>query len=169
VVIAFDIETTGLDPYASKVILIGVKDHGTFKMWRLWEERDEAMMILSAIDFISSSEGTVVGFNNLKFDVPFMLERLRILGRWQPRLWSVFYKKWFDLYQYLGNDFRSLKYWLEKAGIESDRDIRGHQIPGLYERKEFAPIEAHNVDDLNTSEQLFLFLKQNNPELLPFD
>ncbi len=138
-------------------------------MWRFWKEHDEAGMILSAIDFMETTQGTVVGFNNLKFDVPFMLERLRILGRWQPRLWSVFHKKWFDLYQYLGNDFRSLKYWLEKARIKSARDIRGSDIPALFERNEFEAIESHNIEDLNTSEQLFMYLKQNNPELLPFD
>ncbi len=168
-VVAFDIETTGLNPYESKVILIGVKDKAKVKMWRLWETRDEAAMILSAINFIDTTEDTIVGFNNLKFDVPFMLERLRILGKWEPRLWNVFYKKWLDLYQYLGNDFRSLRFWLEKAGIKGGREVRGFEIPGLYENGKFADIETHNLEDLKTSEQLFLFLKKNNPELLPFD
>lgn len=169
-VVAFDIETTGLDPYESKVILVGAKDGPDIKMWRLWKIQDEGRLILSAIDYIEEIEETIVGFNNLKFDVPFMLERLRILKLWKPSLWEIFSRKWFDLYQYLGNDFRSLRYWLREAGIErAGPEVRGKDVPIFYERKEFEKIEAHNIDDLKTSEQLFLYLKEKNPKLLPFD
>jgi uncharacterized protein YprB with RNaseH-like and TPR domain len=59
-------------------------------------------------------------YNNLKFDVPFMAERLKLLGKWKSEFYAVFSKKWFDLYQHLGNDYRSLKFWLRKAGIKRD-------------------------------------------------
>jgi len=48
-VIMFDIETTGLDPHESKVILIGMKKGRRIKQWKLWEVKNEAKMILSAI------------------------------------------------------------------------------------------------------------------------
>ncbi|MEM2415571.1 MAG: hypothetical protein QXZ04_07245 [Thermoproteota archaeon] len=38
-------------------------------------------MIMLAVEDIGETDETIVGYNNLKFDVPFMLERLRILGR----------------------------------------------------------------------------------------
>ena len=167
-VIAFDIETTGLDPYRNRVVLIGMKQGGETKLFKLWETKKEPEIILSAIRALQTVRETIVGFNNLKFDVPFMLERLRILGRWENRFWGINYMSWFDLYQYLGNDFRGLNYWLGKAGIKKQSEILGRDIPRLYRMREYAKIESHNLDDLNTSELLFLYLKKNNPEVLRF-
>lgn len=169
-VVMFDIETTGLNPYESKVILIGFKRKGRIKQWKLWKVKDEAKMIIEAIKEIMKVDETIIGYNNLKFDVPFMVERLRLLGKWRPEFYAVFSKKWFDLYQYLGNDYRSLKFWLRKAGIERDfPDLDGRNVPTFFEKGEFKKIEQHNKDDLNTSERLFKFLKKRNPELLPFE
>ena len=169
-VVMFDIETTGLDPHESKVILIGMKKGRRIKQWKLWEIKDEAKMILSAIKEIEKIDETIVGYNNLKFDVPFMLKRLDILGKSKPEFWKIYSKKWFDLYQYLGNDFRSLSLWIRKAGIKSRcPHIRGRHIPKFYEKKEYEKIIEHNLDDLETSEKLFRFLKEANPELLPFE
>ncbi len=168
-VVAFDIETTGLTPYESKAILIGMKIEGKVKLWKLWESKDEAEMILSAFDQIGRIRETIVGFNNLKFDVPFLVMRLQVLGRWETGYWDIYRKKWLDLYQYLGNDFRSLSSWLNKAGIKRrSPNVDGKQVPVLYENADYKKIEDHNIDDLHTSEQLFLYLKKNNPELLPF-
>ncbi|MEM3449721.1 MAG: hypothetical protein QXU11_09460 [Thermoproteota archaeon] len=64
---------------------------------------DEAEIILLAIEDIRRTDETIVGYNNLKFDVPFMLKRLEILGGSGRELWKIYNKKWFDHYQYLGN------------------------------------------------------------------
>lgn len=106
-VITFDIETTGLSPHENQVVLIGMKIRRKIRLWKLWEIKDEAKMILDALQEIEKTNETITGYNNLKFDVPFMLERLRILGKYKPKYWSIHSKKWFDLYQYLGNDYRS--------------------------------------------------------------
>jgi uncharacterized protein YprB with RNaseH-like and TPR domain len=76
----FDIETTGLDPYENKVILIGIKKGNKTKQWKLWEAENEADIIVKAIKEIENVDDTIIGYNNLKFDVPFMLKRLEILG-----------------------------------------------------------------------------------------
>jgi uncharacterized protein YprB with RNaseH-like and TPR domain len=109
-VVVFDIETTGLDPYENEVIVIGIKKKG--------EISDEAEMILLAVEEVKETDETIIGYNNLKFDVPFTLKRLEILGRLERDLWKIYNKKWFDLYQYLGNDYRRLDLWLSKAGIK---------------------------------------------------
>lgn len=45
--------------------------------------------------------------------------------------------------------------WLNKLGIKrSYEDIMGAQIPLFYKKKEYQKIEQHNIDDLNTSEEL---------------
>jgi uncharacterized protein YprB with RNaseH-like and TPR domain len=169
-VVSFDIETTGLNPYESKVILIGIKKGNKVKQWKLWETKDEAKMILEAVREILKIEETIVGYNNLKFDVPFMIKRLEILGKSKPEFWAIFNKKWFDLYQYLGNDYRSLHSWLLKAGIKRDYpDLEGKDMPIFFAKGEFKKIEAHNLDDLITSEKLFKYLKEKNPTLIPFD
>ena len=126
-------------------------------------------MIIGAIDDINRTYVTIVGYNNLKFDVPFMLERLRLLGKWEPDFYKIYNKKWFDLYQYLGNDYRSLTSWLDRAGIEKDYpNLDGRDMPMFYEKGEYEKIEQHNKDDLNNSEKLFNYLQQRNPEIMPF-
>ncbi|MEM2351453.1 MAG: ribonuclease H-like domain-containing protein [Thermoproteota archaeon] len=167
--VAFDIETTGLDPSDCKVILIGLKVGRKIRQWKVWELKDEAKMILDALEVIWGINDTIIGYNNLKFDVPFLLERLKILEKYEPRLFKIYNKKWFDLYQYLGNDFRSLKYWLNKAGIKRKHpELDGRDMPIYFENKEYDKIIKHNRDDLTTSEKLFRYLKKLNPELLPF-
>lgn len=169
-VVTFDIETTGLNPYENQVVLVGIKIGRKIRQWKLWEVDDEAEMILDALKEVGKTNETIIGYNNLKFDVPFMLERLKVLGKYEPRFFSLYRKKWFDLYQYLGNDYRSLAYWLGKANIKRKYpDLAGKEIPRFYEKKDFQKIINHNLDDLRTSEQMFKFLKKNNPELIPFE
>jgi uncharacterized protein YprB with RNaseH-like and TPR domain len=168
-VVMFDIETTGLEPYENKVVLIGMKRMGSIRQWKLWEMKDEAKVISEALQEIEKENDTIVGYNNLKFDVPFMMERLRILGKWRREYYQIYSKKWFDLYQYLGNDYRSLALWSRRAGIRRENpELKGEDMPSFFQKGEFDKIEKHNRDDLNTSQELFKFLKKNNPELIPF-
>lgn len=167
--VAFDIETTGLDPYVCRVVLIGLKVGRKIRQWKLWEFKDEAKMILNALEVIWEIDDTIIGYNNLKFDVPFLLERLKVLKKYEPTFFRIYNKKWFDLYQYLGNDFRSLKHWLNKAGIKRKYpDLDGRDVPIYFEKGDYDKIVKHNLDDLVTSEKLFKYLKKMNPELLPF-
>jgi uncharacterized protein YprB with RNaseH-like and TPR domain len=48
-IIMFDTETTGLNPYKSIVILIGIKRGDEIKQWKLWEIKDEVKMIETVI------------------------------------------------------------------------------------------------------------------------
>jgi len=84
-------------------------------------------------------------------------------------LWKLLYRdrKWLDLYQFLGNDFRKMSTWLNKLGIKAKyEDITGRDIPQLYRKKKFRKIIQHNKDDLETSEQLYLKLQEEFPNLL---
>ncbi len=169
-VVILDIETTGLNPYENKVILIGIKKGRRIKQWKIWKIKDEMKMLLSALNEIMKIDETIIGYNNLKFDVPFMLKRLEIHGQFKPELWAIYSKKWFDLYQYMGNDFRSLSLWADRAGIKKKYpELRGRDMPIYFERKEYDKIEKHNIDDLEMCEKLFKFLKKTNPELIPFE
>lgn len=171
-VVTFDIETTGTNGYRDKVILIGMKKEGRIKQWKLWKVKNELNMIQKCIvvlEELPRLEETIVGYNNLKFDVPFLVARLSAFGEMSSEIYEVFYnRKWFDLYQFLGNDFRSLESWRRRLRIRRGReDIRGRDVPILYEKKEYKKIEQHNRDDLNTSEKLYLKLQKRFPDLLP--
>lgn len=51
-------------------------------------------MILEAfkeIENIDQFEENIIGFNNLKFDLPFMLKRLEILGHMKPEFRIMIY------------------------------------------------------------------------------
>ncbi len=178
-VVCFDIETAGqgLDPHRSIVSLIGMKRHGKILHWKVWEARSEAEMILEVfreIEGIDKFEETILGFNNLKFDVPFLLKRLDILGKSTPDSWvKIHDKKWFDLYQFLGDSYQSQSFWLARLGIKREfPELNGKDMPHFYETKEYDKIVMHNRDDLNTSELLFQRLKSGDiamKDLLKFD
>jgi len=170
-VIAFDIETLGLNAFQDQMVLIGMKIEDKIKQWKLWKEKDELSMILKCLKVFKKIPpfGTVVGYNNLKFDVPFIATRLSVLGRWSPDFWELLYRdrKWLDLYQFLGNDYRRLSYWLDRLGIKKKYgDIIGRDIPRFYAAKKYRKIVQHNKDDLETSYQLYIKLQEEFPELL---
>ncbi len=178
-VVCFDIETAGhgIDPYNSIVSLIGMKRNGKIRQWKIWEIKDEAKMILEAlkeIEGLDQFEENIIGFNNLKFDVPFLLKRLEILGKMKPEFWMMVHnRKWFDLYQFLGNSYQSLKLWLSRLGIKREYpELDGRDMLRYYETKQYDKIVKHNQDDLNTSEVLFRKLKSEKiatKDLLNFD
>lgn len=174
-VVAFDIETTGLNPTTDEIVLIGMKKGKKIKQWKLWKIKDELEMIsdcLEAIKEIPALGETIVGYNNLKFDVPFIRERLLVLESSVETfdLWTLLYRqrKWFDLYQFLGNDFRNLAHWSDEFKIKRRyEEIEGKDIPMLYQTEQYRKIEQHNRDDLNTSMRLYLKLRKTFPQLLP--
>ncbi len=170
-VVMFDIETLGLDAFQHQIVLIGMKIDNKIKQWKLWKEKDEMSMINKCLKTFSKIQlfETIVGYNNLKFDVPFIATRLTVYGRWSSELWQLLYKdrKWFDLYQFLGNEFMRLSFWLEKLGIKKKHeDIMGRDIPGFYVEKRYEEIAQHNQDDLRTSEKLYWKLREEFPQLL---
>ena len=167
----FDIETLGLDAFHHQIVLIGMKMDGRIKQWKLWKEKDELNMIdkcLKTFKRIPTFE-TIVGYNNLKFDVPFIATRLTVHGKWSANLWQLLYRdrKWFDLYQFLGNDFRRMSFWLDKLGIKKEyEDIMGRDIPRFYLEKMYEKIVQHNKDGLETSDKLYWKLREEFPQLL---
>jgi len=78
----FDIETTGLDPYDNKIILIGVKDNRGFKKTiSAFGEDGEKKCIEEFFKIIKDLKPTIIGgYNSASFDFPFILKRAEILG-----------------------------------------------------------------------------------------
>jgi predicted PolB exonuclease-like 3'-5' exonuclease len=170
-VVTFDIETMGTNAYRDTIILIGMKWDRKITQWKLWKINDEVKMIqkcIEALEQIPSFEETIVGYNNLKFDVPFIVARLSVHGKMTAEIWDTLHnKKWFDLYQFLGNDYRKMNYWLRFFKIERKyKELEGRQMPHYFNTGQYEKIEQHNKDDLITSERLYLKLQKKFPDLL---
>ncbi len=80
--VAFDIETTGLDPKTSKMFLIGMRDNrGFLKLLSAKNEDEERIMIVDFFKTIDELKPSLIGgYNSAFFDFPFILERAKILN-----------------------------------------------------------------------------------------
>ncbi len=81
----FDIETTGLKPFNSRVFLIGVRDNRGFetilKVAKENDDYEEKILIekfFATVDVIKPA--IIAGYNSEEFDFYFILERAKILG-----------------------------------------------------------------------------------------
>lgn len=81
----FDIETTGLRPFNSRVFLIGVRDNRGFetllKVQKENDDREERILIEKFFNIIDKVKPAIIaGYNSEEFDFYFLLERAKILG-----------------------------------------------------------------------------------------
>ena len=78
----FDIETTGLEPETSQIILIGIKDNrGLQRTIPAFGEDGEKKCIEEFFELIREAKPTIIGgYNSAFFDWPFILKRAQILG-----------------------------------------------------------------------------------------
>lgn len=90
----FDIETTGLNPEESCIILIGVKDNrGLNETISAFGENGEKKCIERFFKYIRDLKPTIIGgYNSAFFDWPFILKRAEILGVEVDELTRIFTK-----------------------------------------------------------------------------
>lgn len=91
----FDIETTGLEPETSQIILIGVKDNRGFnETIPAFGENGEKRCIEKFFNHIRDLKPTIIGgYNSAFFDWPFILKRAEILGVDTSGLTAIFTPK----------------------------------------------------------------------------
>jgi DNA polymerase elongation subunit (family B) len=81
----FDIETTGLRPFNSRVFLIGVRDNRGFetilKVQKENDDYEEKILIEKFFTILDKIKPAIIaGYNSEDFDFYFILERAKILG-----------------------------------------------------------------------------------------
>lgn len=156
----FDVETTGLDPFQSKIITIQIRRNGKTTIFKEWE-LGEPEMIESFFDFVKEirrREEIFIGYNILKFDVPFLVQRLHGLEIFDKQKWKILCHelRWVDLYQLLGDayyTFYRFGDWFKLAGMQTR--VPGRDIPRLYTRKKFDKIIEHVEVEMKAMEIVY--------------
>ena len=159
----FDIETTGLSPANSKVVLTGVltvdqNGCGLVQQFFADQNDDEEAVIRATIDALKSVD-YVITYNGRHFDMPFMKKRAEKYGLVFPDLYNL------DLYLLISGyaPFKEVLPGLKQKNIESymgiaisrEDEISGKESVELYNRymetKRFdleEKILLHNHDDI---------------------
>lgn len=159
----FDIETTGLSPANSKVVLTGIlkvdeKGQGLVQQFFADQNDDEKNVILATMDALKGVD-YVITYNGRHFDMPFMTKRAEKYGLKFPDIYNL------DLYLLLSGyaPFKEVLPGLKQKNIEAymgiaisrDDEISGKESVELYNRymetKRFEleeKILLHNHDDI---------------------
>ena len=150
----FDIETTGLDPLRSKVVTIQVKHGKDTVLWKLWEEKDEILLIKKFLDYIKNSDESIVGYNISRFDINFLLIRMLLNGGLTDEIQKlVKRKKWIDLTEFQKNN-HGMDNWLRELNIMRKSQVAGRHVPVLYDLGQYDKIIEHAIDDLSACEEI---------------
>lgn len=158
----FDIETTGLSPANSKVILTGiltVDQNGGYVQQFFADQNDDEEAVIRATMKALAGIDYVITYNGRHFDMPFMKKRAEKYGLEFPDLYNL------DLYLLISGyaPFKEVLPGLKQKNIETymgiaihrDDEISGKESVELYNRymetKRFEleeKILLHNHDDI---------------------
>lgn len=167
----FDCETTGLSPFEHEVITVQyAEEDGALTLYRRWEYDSEAAML---VDFLRDWRGIrrkrdaggalFVGYNHLKFDVPFVLATcldepaiLEALG-WTPQdAWKQLYRwpMYLDLAHLFGSDFIGMEA-VREALLGTTDPYESRDIPVYYANGRYDVIEAYVEDEMAALRAIF--------------
>lgn len=170
----FDIETTGLRSDRDRIILIGcveIKDNHLVAHQYFAEDFSEEVNIIEAFLHDFADTDVLITYNGASFDMPFLYNRMKILGI--PNKDSDFYN--FDLYRIL-RCYSPIKKFMPNLkqktvesfmGLWSERtdEISGAESVSLYhnyiaKRKTttLKKILLHNSDDISLLQRLLKIL-----------
>jgi predicted PolB exonuclease-like 3'-5' exonuclease len=152
------VQTEGFSSDA-KILAIGVKRPGVLRIWKSWEFPSEREMLADFVKyFLGTQDKIVIGFNNLKLDMPLLLLRSRELPEF-PEFFKKFnYANVEDLF--LINTFinrgiiKGLDYYCRKEGIPCEFSDR--EMLAAYQAKDYGKFEEMFRKKLDALDSLFL-------------
>jgi hypothetical protein len=152
-----DIETTGLDPHREKIITIQARHGGETKVWKEWE-LGEARCLRHLFRLLSepgARSKSFVGYNVLKFDVPFIDVRLRENGLMEETVWHLLHDQHYvDLYQLLGDYYAKASRWYLSMTTVKNETVNA-EIPELYATGAYSLIEEYVGKEMEAMEALY--------------
>lgn len=152
-----DIETTGLDPHRERIVTIQARHLGETKVWKEWELGEVGCLrnLFNLLSQPGARGKSFVGYNILKFDVPFIDVRLRELGVMDERVWHLLHDlHYVDLYQLLGDYYARARQWyLSMTTVRND--VVNAEIPKLYEAREYTTIEEYVEREMRAMEAFY--------------
>lgn len=182
----FDCETAGLSPFHSDLITVQYADeHGDLTLYAIWDYDDEDDLLF---DFLTdwrdirrkrADDGALfVGFNHLKFDVPFVLIKLLTADGLLERLdwtvddcWKQLYRwpMYLDLAHLFGADFISMRA-VRKELLATEGELESKHIPVYYESERYDLIERYVRDEMQALRQIYQALQDERffEELMAF-
>lgn len=175
IIYGFDCETAGLSPLHNDLISVQYADeHGDLTLFAIWEYDTEADLL---VDFLTDwqsirrkrdADGALfVGYNLLKFDVPFVLIKALtsegVLDRLNWNLddcWKHLYRwpMYLDLVHLFGSDFISMRA-VREALLGSEGPFESKQIPVYYESERYDLIEQYIRDEMRALREIYQALQ----------
>lgn len=149
----YDIETTGLNSMSDRIISIAMIREG--QSYVFLDENES--QILKQFWMNIFDKDTLIGFNSINFDFPFLIKRSLINNvRLKIDLEHIDLRR--EVNSFLMNYDKyakgKLSDWAKVLGIEVSTE-NGSQMPIRWEQKEFEYIRKHNLEDVQITKQLF--------------
>ena len=174
-VFGFDCETTGLSPFENEVITVQYAEaDGSLTLFRRWDYDSESALLgdflrdWQTIRRKRDADGALfVGYNTLKFDVPFVFAKcltvgglLESLGWTEQEVWRQLYRwpMYLDLVHLLGSDFISMGAVREELLGTSD-PYASRDIPVYYADGRYDLIEAYVRDEMTALLEIYEALR----------
>jgi len=163
-IVFFDIETTGLIPFESKITTIQVRTNGKTTIWKEWELGENGIIeeFYNFLNGLFRKKTKVVGYNILRFDIPFINERLHKL---EIKNGAEIYKMlnrnigYIDMYQFLGDNWGRFRDW--KTGLTGKSyDVTNAEMKDAYEKKDYDKIIDYVEDEMIGQEKVFEAIKK---------
>ena len=174
-IIYLDIETTGLDYIRNRIITIQLKEnYQQIEIFKIWESDEKSILenFVNRLTGIQSNEKFTicVGFNIMRFDIPFLISRCNHFGIRTPNdLIQIFYRNLAhcDLLQ-IFLPFNNWKYkgltWdyvLDQYGYQTKAGS-GEQIPIWYKEGKYDKIISYIESEFPPMEDIYWKLRKSN-------
>lgn len=153
--IILDIETTGLEATASRIICISFKKiNSRDPITNITDESEREL--LKRFWTNMNDNDTIVTFNGDEFDLPFIIKRSIINNVKCKKFQAIDLRKITNSFHLHGNRMvnGSLKFWAGVLGIEVTTSD-GSTMPRLFEEKKWQEIAAHCEEDVQLTEALY--------------
>jgi DNA polymerase elongation subunit (family B) len=157
-----DVETTGFDPWAGRIVCIGLMDMDTEKVEIFYDSHEESLLLKFLSYFEKNGYDEIIGFN-VGFDIRWIIGRALLYKI--PSANAFYNAKSTDVMYLLRGTKRYFKF--DKAGtldewsrflLGKGKLLKSDSIPALYRQGKISEILDYNKQDLSLTFELYQLL-----------